>query len=131
MSGLLNKKLSVGKVGGASFVVGAEATNVINVAVQLQDEFGADLANVAAVPFYFSDDAAGKDPTTTAHDGGSAIGTDGAMIEWTANLSGLLVSEADGDIDIDITDAGAFTVYLCLVLPDGSIAISGVITHAA
>ena len=118
-------------VGGVTMVVGAEAANVINVACQFIDTEGNDMAVAAALPWYFADDAVGLDPTTTAHDGGSAIGTDGALIEWTANLNGLAVSEADGDFDVDITDAGAFTVYLVFVLPDGTITVSDAITHAA
>jgi hypothetical protein len=42
-----------------------------------------------------------------------------------------MISEADGDVDINITDAGAFTAYLVVVLPNGTLAISAVITHAA
>jgi hypothetical protein len=36
----------------------------------------------------------------------------------------------DGDIDVTITDTGTPTMYLNLVLPDGSIATSGAITFA-
>ena len=119
------------QVAGATIVVGTEATNVINVAVQFTDAAGADMATPVCVPFYLASDAAGLDPLTTAHDGGIAIGTDGALIESVANLSGLAISEADGDLDIDITDAGAFTAYLVFVMPNGSLVVSGVITHVA
>lgn len=110
---------------------GAEASNVINVAVQLTDrDNGNELAERAAVHFYLANDANGDTPTAVAPSGGMAIGTDGAMIEWTNNHSGLLISESDGDIDINITEAGIATWYLILVMPDGKLAPSGAITFA-
>ena len=59
---------------------------------------------------------------------GVAIGTDGALIENVANLSGLMISEADGDIDIDIEESGTATWYLVLVNPFGQLIISAAIT---
>ena len=118
-----------------TFVIGAEAANVINVAVQLlADEQGAeylDATSGAWVMWYLADDAAGDTPTTVAPDGGVAVGTDGTIIEWAANLSGVAVSEVDGDIDINITHAaGAKTVYLVVALPTGRRVVSGAITFA-
>lgn len=115
-----------------TITVGTEAANVINVTVQANGPDGQDASASRCFFWYFADDAAGDTITATAHDGGSAIGTDGSLIELTANLNGLLITEADGDADIDITDAGAFTVYLVLVnLTTGLRTISDVITHAA
>lgn len=114
----------------AVFTVGTEATNVINVAIQLNDQEGKALSEVTALDFYLADDAAGLTPSSTAPTGGIAIGTDGALIESVANLSGTMVSEADGDIDIDITDTGTPTFYLVVRLPQGGLAISDAITFA-
>jgi hypothetical protein len=115
------------RVAGATIVVGTEVPNDINVTVQLTDADGNDLATAAAIPFYLSSDTAGQ-AIGTAPDGGIAIGTDGLMIEWTANVAGLLISEADGDIDITFTESGSLTVYLVLVMPNGSLVISDAIT---
>ncbi len=41
-----------------------------------------------------------------------------------------LISEADGDIDINITESGAATWYLAVVLPNGSLNVSDAITFA-
>lgn len=112
----------------ATFVVGTEAANVINVAIQLKDAEGNDLATPSAIPWYLADDAAGLVPATVAPTVGTSIGTDGSLIEWTANLSGMVISEADGDIDIDIEDAGTPTLYLVLVNPFGQLLISAAIT---
>ena len=115
----------------ASFVIGTEDTNAITVNIQLKDGAGDDLVNVAAVPFYLANDAAGDTPTSSAPDGGIAAGTDGTLIEWANNLSGMAISESDGDIDIVLTHAaGAKTCYLVLIMPSGKRVISGAITFA-
>ena len=119
-----------GQCAGATFVVGAEAADAINVTVQLTDAAGADMAIRTALPWYIAADANG-DTIGTAPSAGIAIGTDGLLLEWTANVSGLVVSEADGDIDITFSEAGALTIYLVLVLPTGKLAISDAITFAA
>jgi len=116
-------------LGAPAFVIGVEAGNVINVGIQLKDSAGADLAVRAGVIAYFSDDAngdsvAGTAPTTVA------IGTDGVAIPLVAGKAFQLVSEADGDIDIDITEAGIDTWYLILVMPDGRLVASNAITFA-
>ena len=113
----------------ATMTVGTEATNAINVAIQLKDGNGTDLARRCALPWYLSSDANG-DAVATAPDGGIAIGTDGLLLEWTANVSGLVISEADGDIDVTLTESSTGTWYLVLVLPGGNLAVSGAITFA-
>lgn len=115
------------------FTIGAEnaGAGTINVAIQLINrDNGNEISEAVAMFWYLSADAAGQ-TIATAHSGGAAIGTDGFLIEWTANLSGLVISEADGDIDITFTEAGALTTYLNLVAPDGKVYTSGAITHAA
>lgn len=114
----------------AKFTIGAEAANAINVAIQLKDrENGNELAERVALHWYLSADANG-DAIASAPSGGIAIGTDGLLLEWTNNVSGLVVSEADGDIDVTITDTGTPTMYLILVAPDGKLLPSGAITFA-
>lgn len=113
------------------FTIGTEATNIINVAIQIEDLMsGAEVGERMAFPFYMSDDANGDSIAAAAASGGIAIGTDGVMIEWTANLAGMLISEIDGDIDINITEVGVDTWYLVLVMPDGRLAVSDAITFA-
>jgi hypothetical protein len=113
----------------ASFVVGAEATNVINVGVQLKDVDSVNLAVRGHVDAYLSADANG-DTLAAAPSGGVAVGTDGLCIEQIADRSFTLVSEANGHLDINITEAGAGTWYLVLRLPGGTLAVSGAITFA-
>lgn len=117
-------------VNNVSFTIGAETSNVINVAVQLQDGTQ-DIAERASVLAYLSDDATGDSVAGTAPTS-VAIGTDGVAIPLVAGKCFLLCSEVDGDIDLDITlSSGADTWYLVVVKPDGSHAVSGAITFAA
>ncbi|MEX2126961.1 MAG: hypothetical protein WD871_01790 [Xanthobacteraceae bacterium] len=118
------------KMGTPAFVIAAEAGNVINVAIQLKDSLAGDLAVRGSVFAYLSDDANGDSIAATAPDGGIAIGTDGLAIPLVADKAFQLVSEADGDIDVDITEAGADTWFLILVMPDGRLVPSGAITFA-
>lgn len=118
---------------GATIAVGAEAGNVINVAVQLNKDNAASptaLDISAGVFAYLSDDSDGSSIAGTAPDGGVAIGTDGLAIPVVAGKAFQLVSEADGDIDLNITESGADTWYLVVVLPTGQLVISGAITFA-
>lgn len=113
------------------FVIGAEGSNIINVGIQLNDAAGVALATRASLFAYLSDDANGDSIVATAPDGGWAIGTDGLLIPVVTNKAAQLTSEADGDIDINITHAaGAKTVYLIIVLPNGKLVASTAITFA-
>jgi len=113
------------------FMVAAEAANVKTVSIQLIDrENGNEISERVTLLWYLSADANG-DAIGTAPSGGTAAGTDGLLIEWTANLAGIVTSEADGDIDIAMTEAGALTNYLILVMPDGKLYASPAITHAS
>jgi hypothetical protein len=121
----------VNRVGGATFTIGTEAANVINVAVQLTDGTD-DIAAAANVRIYLSSVATGLDFEATGPDSW-AIGTDGSLLADGGDsvIAGQVVSEADGDFDLDITKSGADTFYLVVVLPNGGIAVSGAITFDA
>jgi len=117
---------------GATITVGTEAANVINVGIQLTDASGDATAAANALDFYLSSDSAGQTLETSGPDA-IAIGTDGVLIKNGSDslISGKVISEADGDIDLDLTHAGADAFYLNLILPNGKIATSGVITFDA
>jgi len=110
---------------------GAEAANVIKVTIQLKDAASADLAVRGSILAYLSDDVNGDSIVAAAPDGGWAIATDGLLIPIVAGKCAQLVSESDGDIDVNITHAaGAKTCYMVLVLPNGLLKASGAITFA-
>ena len=109
--------LNDGKIASATITVGTEAANVINVGIQLKDAAGADLARRGFIQAYLSDDANGDSIVATAPDA-VAIGTDGLYMPLIDKKRFDLVSEADGDIDLNITKAGADTYYLILIIDD-------------
>lgn len=112
-----------------TFTVGTENTNAINVAMQFKDGNGADLTERKMVNWWLASNAAG-DTIASAPSGGIAIGTDGTLIETVNNIAGILITEADGDADVTLTDNTTGTWYLVIGLPNGSLAVSGAITFA-
>lgn len=121
----------VGKLISATIALEAEANDCITATIQFKDGAGTELATTVGCMWYLSQDAAGAAIADGAPSGGIAIVTDGLLIEWTADLSGWVVSEADGDIDVFLEDNGADTFYIVLVMPDGSLVVSDVITFGA
>ncbi len=119
-------------VAGATFTIGAEAADAINVAIQLTDANGADLAVAATVLIFLSSNSTGLDLTATGPSTSVAIGTDGAFLVTHVTKKIFTVqSEADGDIDITLTETGAATWYMVVVLPNGLQVVSDAITFAA
>lgn len=109
---------------------GAQAGDVINVTVQLNDVQSNAIAASKVVYAYLSDDSGGDGLAETAPDGGVAIGTDGTIIEaLTADKSWMIWTESDGQLDLDIEESGADTWYLCIVIGT-NLYISDAITFA-
>lgn len=117
----------------------AEAANARTVSVQLNDRAGTAMAARSVVGMYLSSDANGDTPIDAiANDVLPTAGTDGAFLGFatdSALADGLLfhmVSEADGDIDVVLTNAAdaAITVYLHVVLPGGKLSSSAAIAFA-
>lgn len=107
--------------GGAGVTLTAEASNARTAQIQLRGPQGEDLAVRGAVVAYLSDDANGDTLAAAAPSGGVAAGTDGLVIPLVAGKVFQLVSEADGDIDLVITEATAKTFHLIIVTPDGGL----------
>lgn len=100
------------------FTVGVEGANLITVAVQLKSG-ASDIAERCAVIVYLSSDANGDTPI--AAQTSIAAGADGSLLgTLTAATSIILLSEADGDIDVAVTDTGVYSRYVNVILPDGS-----------
>ena len=123
------------QVASAVLTVGAEAAEAITVSVQFKDGNGDDMATAVGCIGYLAADAAGQTAASSA-DLTVSAGTDGfvqILIDSDTQNNFLCTSEADGDLDVTVTDAsgGALTNYLVLVLPNGSLAISAAITFAA
>jgi len=114
----------------AAMTVGAEAGNVIAVSIQLKsDKSRATLAVRRVLDIYLADAATGAAIIGTAPSSGIAIGTNGAVLaSVVANKYLTVVSTAAGLIDFTITEAGAKTLYLVVVMPNGRQVVSGPIT---
>jgi hypothetical protein len=112
---------------GASFTIGTEATNVITVGVQLKDPNGNNLGVRGHVHVFLSDDSHGDSLTATQADGGIAGGTNGWLTPITTGKMSQGVSESNGTLDVAITHSGVKTYYLGVMMPDGSIVMSGAI----
>ncbi len=119
-----------GAVADASITVGAEATNVRAITIQLKDAQGRDLAIRSAVHIAVLADANGDALATTGGSTGIQIGTDGALLPIVAKKLFLAISEADGDIDLTWTDTGTEAAYLAVILPNGKMKISAAMTNA-
>ena len=121
-------------VASVSFSIGSESTEAITVSCQFKDAAGNDMTSARCLRAYLSADSAGQ---TAASSSGLTVtsGTDGlTQVSVDANTINMLwlTSEADGDVDVVITDAsgGTTTNYLNVVTPDGKIHTSGAITFA-
>lgn len=118
-----------GAVGGATITVGNESSDVRQIAIQLTDANGADIAVRAAVHIAVLLDANGDAFVVTGGSTGIAIGTDGALLTMVAKKLFLAISEADGDIDLTWTDTGTEAAYLAVILPNGKMIISSALTN--
>jgi hypothetical protein len=101
----------------ASFVIGAEGGDAINVGIQLKDADGVDLAVRGMVKAYLSDDAAGDSLAAAAPSGGCAIGTDGVLVPLTPALTNALM--VDGALAIDATPEKFKTTQTAAFLING------------
>jgi hypothetical protein len=78
-----------------------------------------------------SDNSDGSTLISAAHSSGWAIGTAGLKIDIQANKAANFITDSSGAFNINITETGTKTAYLVVVLPNGKLAISTAITHAA
>ena len=93
------------------------------VVVQLKDFEGKDLQVKGMVGLYLSSDADGLEKDNIDN---IAAGTDGAVWELLADNYYMACSEADGDIDLTLTEAADTDLYLNVVLPNGKIVTSAI-----
>lgn len=116
-----------GPIGDVSMTVGSLVGDTITVAVQLKTYDGKAIDFASAISWYLSTLSTGLDVVATAPNGGVSAGTDGAIHQQVTGKSGIAITEADGQVDIVVTDTGSITCYLVLMMPDGSIKVSGAI----
>ena len=115
---------------GATITVGAEATNVRAITIQLTDSEGNDIAYQEVVDVFVTLGANLNAIVTTGGSTGIAIGTDGAILSTVvAKKHFIVASESDGDIDLTWTDTGTEAAYLAVRLPTGRVVFSDALTN--
>ena len=118
------------KCADASITVGAENTNVRAITIQLKDANGNDLDEAGIVKLFVFSDAT-MQALATGGSTGIAIGTDGTILNTVqAKKEFLVISEADGDIDLTWTDTGTESVVLGLLLPTGRMVLTAPFANA-
>jgi hypothetical protein len=119
----------------ATITVGTPTAGSFPVAIQLKNAQGGDLDHCAGVFFYLSKNSDGSTICLDGTDTTSVtIGTDGLFPEiagYATAVCGHVISESDGDIDMTIVVLTTKTVYLVLVMPNGQLVISAIMTYTA
>lgn len=113
---------------GATITVAEKDTDEWYVYIQLTDYAGNDLTVPGNVMGYLASDAAGLNFNAATVTTDTAIKTDGSLSIILAKILYSLTSEADGDIDLTITDTGDDVYYFVVVLPSGKLVVSDAIT---
>jgi len=106
----------------ASFTIVSSDPAVVT--IQLKDFAGNDLDVPAVVRAYVSSTSTGLDPSALSGEIALTSGGDGFVQILLTHLSYQLISEADGDIAVTITDTGTTAQYLTLVMPNGKLVVS-------
>ena len=109
---------------------GATTANTRDITIQLKDANGNDIDYAAECEIIMYLDAGGVDHVVTGGSTGIGIGTDGSLLAIVAKKRFSVISEADGDIDLEWLDTGTEAAYLGLKLPTGRIIISDALTNA-
>lgn len=117
-------------IGSITFSIGTETDDVIRISGQLKDKEGNNLAIPVGIQIYLSDNSNGLSLAAAAPSGGWAIGTTGIILPLIANKSATVVASATGNFDLDITEAGAKSFYLVVIMPLGNLVISSAITFS-
>lgn len=112
------------------FTVGTEAADVVTVQCQLTDGVN-PITEKVGLKAYLSTDSAGNVHKGADANLAAAISTNGVLVDLVTDGPYFLVTEDNGRVDIAFTKTDAGTFYLNLVMPDGSIKTSTVITFAA
>ena len=112
----------VGCAYSATFNLVSSDPAVVN--IQLKDFAGNDLTRAASVMAWVSSTATGQDPSALSGEIALTGSGDGAVLIFLTHYFYQLISEADGDIDVTITDTGSTAQYLTLVMPNGKLVVS-------
>lgn len=117
-------------VGNVTFAIGAEIANVRIISLQFKDVDGRNITHRTVTQWFLMNDATGDTVLAAAASGGVASGVNGWVVQDVAGLRGAAGSEANGTLDMPITEVGVKNMYLLIRLPDGKFVMSTVIAFA-
>ncbi len=113
------------------FTIGAEAADVRDIAVQLKDAYGTNIAEAQLVHVLVLADAAAAALATTGGSTGIAVDTNGILLATDlAKKAFRFLTNGSGLLDLKWTDTGTEAVYLGVVLSNGRMKISAVVQNA-
>ncbi|MBC8499491.1 MAG: hypothetical protein H8D39_03075 [Candidatus Atribacteria bacterium] len=119
----------VGCAQTATIAVGTESGETFAPTIQLKDWAGNNLTVPAAIVCYVSNVATGLDVDTISGEVALTGSGNGAVSTLLTHYAWLLISEANGTISVTITDTGTGALYLVLVMPNGKLVVSDVMTY--
>ena len=119
-------------VDDVTFIVGEEDTNVVEVNLQLVDLAGNPVPKSMVVTVHLSSDP--DSIVVDATKGSMAIATGGAGTLVNETVAGGVASfqtDAEGKLDIALSDDSDLNVYMIVALPSGDLATSSEIVFTA
>lgn len=117
-------------VADATITVGAEASDVRAITVQLKNRWGRNINFAAEVELAVLLNAAGTDFAATGGSTGIAIGASGKLQQIVAKKRFKARSTTAGVIALTWTDTGTEAAYLGVILPNGKQVVSAALTNA-
>ena len=106
----------------AEFTIASSDPAVVT--IQLKDYLGNDVAAANSVMAWVSSTTTGLDPSALSGEIALTSSGDGAVLIHLTHYLYQLISEADGDIAVTITDTGTTAQYLTLLMPTGKLVVS-------
>lgn len=117
-------------VADATITVGAEASDVRAITIQLKNGYGRNINFAAEVDVAVLLNAAGTDYAATGGSTGIAIGASGKLQQIIAKKRFKARSTTAGVIALTWTDTGTEAAYLGVILPNGKQVVSTALTNA-
>jgi len=113
----------------AAFTIGAEAANIINVSVQLQDNNGTAVTGIHIVDIYLSNVSTAASFASTVPDTSVTIGTNGALQDLTGGTFIFrCLTNSSGVFDVNIEHTAVTDFYMSVKLESQKAKISSVIS---
>ena len=102
-------------------------TGTGNITIQLKDFEGKNLNVISGVHMYITSDTAGLESDTVT----SATASTGIVMELVTDTIWAIISETDGSAVVTLDGVTNESVYANIVLPNGKIVTSGIITFTS